>query len=391
MRRVSGERERQRVVTPTFLLLTLGTFAYFVSVGISLPVLPLFVRGPLGGTNIGVGIVSGAFAVSAVLLRPVVGRLGDKRGRRLLIVLGGALAAVSIGGYALASGLSFLVAMRVLNGVGEAFLYTGAASAINDIAPEDRRGEAVSFFTTAVFVGLIVGPFLGETLLHHGGFTVTWATAAAAAGMAAVVGIVTPETLPLDARRESESRLIHPAAVRPGIVVAASVVGFAGFSTFVPLYALELGLGGSRFVFALYAGVILVVRSLGARIPDRVGLRRTTGISLVISIVGLVVMGAWASVAGLVCGAVLLALGQSLAFPALMSMAVVAAPEAERGAAIGTFTAFVDAGFGIGPVTLGVVAAVFGYRAVFIGAAMVVAGGLAVLLYQRHRSVRSPA
>src|SRR2546425_5412836 len=136
MRRMSDARERPQVITATFLLLTLGTFAYFVSVGISLPVLPLFVRGPLGGTNTSVGIASGAFAVSAVLLRPIVGRVGDRRGRRLLIVFGGALAALSIAGYALSRGLPMLIGMRILNGVGEAFLYTRGASAINDLAPE---------------------------------------------------------------------------------------------------------------------------------------------------------------------------------------------------------------------------------------------------------------
>ena len=78
----------ERVLTPLFLLIMLSTLAYFISVGALQPTLPRFVEGPLSGGDISVGLAIGAFAFSAVLIRPLVGPLGDKRGRRLLIVLG---------------------------------------------------------------------------------------------------------------------------------------------------------------------------------------------------------------------------------------------------------------------------------------------------------------
>ncbi|HYN36702.1 MAG TPA: MFS transporter, partial [Actinomycetota bacterium] len=80
----------QRVLTPLFLLIMLSTLAYFISVGALQPTLPRFVQGPLGGGDVQVGLAVGAFAFSAVLIRPFVGPIGDRRGRRLLIVLGAA-------------------------------------------------------------------------------------------------------------------------------------------------------------------------------------------------------------------------------------------------------------------------------------------------------------
>ena len=187
---ITFKRTRARLVTPVFLLVMLSTFAYFTAVGMITPTLPLYVEGPLGGSNFGVGVTVGAFAITAVLLRPFVGRLSDKRGRRLLIIGGGLIVAISIAGYALAESLTTLLLMRLLTGVGEAGYYVGAASAINDIAPNERRGEALSYFSLALFGGLAIGPVAGETILHATNFNTVWMAAAAAGAFSADVTVI---------------------------------------------------------------------------------------------------------------------------------------------------------------------------------------------------------
>ncbi|MDQ3991278.1 MAG: MFS transporter, partial [Actinomycetota bacterium] len=153
---------------------------------------------------------------------------------------------------------------------------------------------------------------------------------------------------------------------------------FAGFSSFLALYAIDLGMRGAGLVFVAYAGIVLLIRSFGASIPDRVGHARTASVSLALSAGGLALIGGWGRPAGLFSGTALFAVGQALAFPALMTIAVSRASAADRGAVIGTFTAFVDVAFGIGPISLGPVAATFGYPGVFVASAMVTIAGLAV-------------
>ena len=131
---------RPPLVTPTFVLVTCTTFAYFIAVGVLLPTLPLYVRGPLGGGSVEVGIVVGAFAVTSLVLRPFAGRVGDARGRRILLLVGGALTALSGLGYVAAGSVATIVAFRLLAGVAEACFFVGAAAAINDLAP--IRGAA---------------------------------------------------------------------------------------------------------------------------------------------------------------------------------------------------------------------------------------------------------
>lgn len=376
-----------RLLTPSLLLLLAITFAYFVGVAAMLPVFPLFIKGPLDGTDAEVGVAAGAFGLAAVAVRPFAGRLGDRRGRRTLIVSGTALVGVAVAGYSLAQSLLPLVLLRLLSGAGEALFFTGSATAVNDLAPPARRGEAVSMFSVALYGGLAIGPLAGEALLRAAGFTPVWISAAAVSLAAAVLAVRLPDTRPEGTAESPPGALVHRKGLVTGAVMAASVWGFAGFASFVPLYAPSVGLEGTRFVFALYSGIILAVRFFGARIPDRAGAMRTARVSLGVTTAGLGVIAAVPTLGGLVGGVVVFALGQSLAFPALMSLTVDSVPPAERASVIGTFTAFIDIGFGLGPLTLGAVAEAAGYRGAFAAGSAVAAAGLA-LLATRVRSGR---
>src|SRR6476619_435170 len=95
-----------------------------------LPVVPLFVKHELLGNNLAVGIVVGAFAVGAVVVRPYAGRIGDRYGRRVLIVGGALIVGVSAVLYHLATIEAVLIGVRVIGGVGEAAFFVGAGTMI---------------------------------------------------------------------------------------------------------------------------------------------------------------------------------------------------------------------------------------------------------------------
>jgi MFS family permease len=376
------------LLTRPFVLVVSATFAYFVAVGALLPALPLYVEGPLGGGSVSVGLGVGAFSFSALVLRPWAGRLGDRRGRRPLVVGGAALAAVSIAGYVVATSLPLLVALRLVTGAGEALFFIGVVSATNDLAPDERRGEAMSYFSLAPYAGLAVGPVLGEAVLEGDAFGPVWALAAASTIIAVLLGSRLAETHPTDTTGDAppaRRRLLHPAGLLPGAVLMSIFWGFAGFNAFVPLYARELGMGGSELPLVAFAVVLLAIRSIGASLPDRVGVARAGRAAVTGAAVGLATIGLWPSTIGLLAGTVVFAAGQALAFPALMTLAVRRAPASERSSVVGTFTAFVDLAFGLGPVSLGAIAGTLGYRATFVAAAAVSAAGLVLLVAARRQ------
>ena len=381
--------QSNRLITPVFGLITLATFAYFVSVGVLIPTLPRYVEGPLGGGHVAVGIIIGAFSITAVLMRPYSGRLGDRRGRRVLMVAGAAIIAVATLGYVAVDSLAPLLALRALTGVGEALFYVGAASAVNDLAPPGRRGEALSLFSLALYSGIAVGPVVGEIVLDGMSFQAVWLVSAAAGFLAAAIALLVPETRAEEDIGKGSMRLVHPAGLLPGAALATSVWGLSGFNAFVPLYALHLGMSGSRGAFVMYSAIVLSIRSIGRRIPDRLGPLRTARFSLGVTAVGMMIVGLWQEPAGLFGGVAVFAVGQSLAFPALMTLAVEAAPPSERGSVIGTFTAFFDLAFGLGAVSLGAVSELLGYSGLFVTAGLIAFAGMGLMMLVARRAGKS--
>ena len=375
-----------RLITPAFGLITLATFAYFVSVGVLIPTLPRYVEGPLGGGHVAVGVIIGAFSVTAVLMRPFSGRLGDRRGRRILMVSGATFIALATLGYVPARSLAPLLVLRALTGVGEALFYVGAASAVNDLAPEGRRGEAMSLFSLALYSGIAIGPVIGELVLDGISFQAVWLVSAGAGFVAAAIALLMPETRASEHIGNGSLRLIHPAGLLPGAALATSVWGLSGFNAFVPLYALDIGMSGSRVAFVLFSAIVLSIRSIGRRIPDRLGPLRTARISLAVTGIGMLTVGLWSAPVGLLVGVSVFAVGQSLAFPALMTLALEGAPAGERGSVIGTFTAFFDLAFGLGAVSLGAVSELLGYSGLFVTAGVVAFAGMGLVMLMTRRA-----
>jgi len=367
-----------RIVTVPFALTFGSAFFVFLAIGMLLPVLPLYARGPLGEGDIGVGLAVGMSSPTALVFQPLAGRLGDRRGRRLLIVGGSLAMAISIAAYTVVGSLAALIVLRLVTGVGEALVFVGTGTVIADLAPAARRGEALSLYTVGFWSALAIGPFTGEVVLGGDRFDAVWLVAAAAAALAAVAGLALPETRPATTE-PSSGKLLHPAALRPGIVLGMAVLGFAGFNAFVALYARELGLDGAGPLFCVFAVVVVSIRILGRRIPDRMGAKRASGLALVLIASGLVVIGLWSSEVGLFAGTVVFAVGLALAFPSLMMLAIADAPTADRSAVVGTFTAFADVSFAVGAMSLGAVADAAGYDSVFLTAAVVSLAGTVVL------------
>jgi predicted MFS family arabinose efflux permease len=168
--------------------------------------------------------------------------------------------------------------------------------------------------------------------------------------------------------------------------LATSVWGLSGFNAFVPLYAIDLGMSGSRVAFVLFSAIVLSVRSIGRRIPDRLGALRTARVSLGVTAVGMMMVGLWQAPAGLLAGVAVFAVGQSLAFPALMTLAVEGAPAPERGSVIGTFTAFFDLAFGLGAVSLGAVSELLGYSGLFVTAGVIAFAGMGLMMFVSRRA-----
>jgi MFS family permease len=383
-----------RLFTPAFAALFAAGLAFFTAGGTVLPVASRFAAGPLGADATGVGISIGAFAIAALVLRPVVGWASDRFGRRPLLVFGGVLTIVALLFHLVVTTLPLFVVARSLLGIAEAFFFVAVIAAVSDLAPPERRGEAINIGSLAVYLGLAIGPFVGETILALGGFNVVWLVAAGMAGIATALTLLVPETAPGALRqratgeRPPRTPLIHPAGFLPGFLIMTGTWGMAAYFAFLPLYTTQLGIGGAGPALALYALIVVTLRIVFAKLPDQIGASRLSAVALVGSALGLGVLGIVASPTGVYLGTAIFATGIAFLFPALLALAVARVDENERGTVVGTTTAFVDLSFGLSPAILGLAVGAIGFGGIFVVSAIVAFGGSLLLGLLRDSLVR---
>jgi len=383
--------DREPLLTARFVVVVTSGIFYFLALGALLPVVPRYVDKRLGGNDVAVGVAVGALAVGAILLRPLAGRLGDRFGRRVLMVGGALMVAITAASAGVVESLAWLIATRLAMGLGEACFFVGGTTMATDLAPESRRGEAVSYWSVAVWTGLGFGPVLGEALLGGSNYQLVWLAAGASALVAALIACTTTETRVVHEHAE-RGKLIAPAAVRPGIILAATLIGITGFSVFLPLYGPEIGVDDVGLVFLVYGIVVLAVRIIGARLPDILGPVTAGSIAIGSTAVGLAVAALWHSAVGVFVAALVIAVGSSFLYPAALLLSLRGVPEHQRASVVGTLSAFFDFAGGASGIILGVVAAISSYQGAF-GVSAVLAAFAFVLLrsgFAGHREGAVP-
>jgi MFS family permease len=343
------------------------TFCGLVAVGAVLPVLPRFVHGPLDSGNVAVGVVIGSYAITGLLLRPFAGRLADRRGRKPAVLLGSIL--VAIGGfmYLLPWGVGGLVAARLVLGAGEGTVFTAGSAWIVDLAPIERRGRVIGLYGLAVWSGLSIGPLIGELILHASGYTLVWLFAGVAPLVGAVVASKLPDPFHPVAPAEGERHaLIEREAVRPGAALALGSIGYATVAAFVVLHLDARGVGHGATVFGAFATMVVLTRLIGGDLPDRIGPLRVAVVAALVEAAGLTTIGFAHSLPVALVGALAMGAAFSLLYPSLSLIVVNRVSETRRGAALGTFTAFFDAGVGLGAPLAGAMAALTSYEGAFL-------------------------
>ncbi|HLG68311.1 MAG TPA: MFS transporter [Acidimicrobiales bacterium] len=368
-----------RLLTGPFVVLWLCGWTYFLGIGAVNPLLPLFVKDHMGESDVVVGLVVALMALSAVVVRPFAGRLANRRGRRMVTTAGATVLAASLALYPFPS-LAILVPARLLTGVAEALFFTAAATMVTELAPAHRRGEAVSYFSVAVYLGTGLGPAVGSWVSSLWSIRLGFLAAAAFAVVAAMISRFLVET-EQGARATGSGRnagRISTVALLPGCVLALGMVANVAFASFMPLYAAQLRTGVAG-VYLTYTVVVILVRLLGARIPDVLGPSKCGSVATVLIAAGMAAISLSGTVWGLYVGAATLGVGISFLYPALMKLVVDRAADTARAAAVATFTAFFDVASGVGGLAVGIVASAGGYRASFAAAGASAFTGLVVL------------
>ena len=304
------------------------------------------------------------------------------------MLVGGALiSAAGMLGTAYAESLGLVIVLRLLLGVAEAAFFVASIAALADLAPPSRMGEATSYNSLGLYLGLAFGPPLAELLVRTGGFSAAWYGATTLSVIAALVA-ASIRDLRKGAPANGRMRLIHWKAVPAALGFFASVVAMGALFAFGSLQADAVGLMPVSTPLFVYGIVVVAGRLLLARVLDRFRPLLLGAVALVIIAAGLMIMALWTTPLGMVLGAAVFALGITLSTPAFFSAIFATARPDERGAASGTASVFLDLAMGGGPMLLGFAAQASGIPFAFGVAAAVALAGSGWILTLHYTSRR---
>jgi predicted MFS family arabinose efflux permease len=315
----------------------------------------------------------------------------DLHGRRPFLVGGALLAAISLASLALTHNIIEIVALRLLAGVAEAAFFVAGFAALADVAPPARLGEALSYNSLGLYLGIAIGPPLGEALVRTVGLGHVWAGAAALAVITAGLCLIVGETRAGPPPDGGGHHLIHRPALPILVGFLASLLATGGFLAFASLYGVRVGLTNPSLSLLVCGSVVVVSRIGFARVPDRLPPLALGAAALAAITAGLLLAAVWPSPLGLLVGAAVAAVGVAFSTPAFFSAIFATAEPSQRGAASGTASAAIDIGLGLGPILFGLVAGQFGMPwAIGAGAAVAATGALWTVTLQQHVTMSMP-
>jgi MFS family permease len=337
-----------------------ATFLGFLGIGTVLPGLGPHVRHDLGGSDETVGFVIGIFSFIALGARLFSGKLADTRGRKNTFATGLLCCALAGAMYLAPLGLVGVYLARVLQGFGEAFLYTGAATWAIEIAGAGRSAQALGYVSSGIWGGMSAGPVLGAWVGSFGHAALTQ-TILALMGFALLVRV--PERYkphPHPTKRAWLPRYM----ITPGFAVGFVNVHYPVVAGFLILHLAQHG-GSGRAAFTAYAVVILFSRFFLGSLPDRVHPKITYYAGLGFMTLGLLTIAASPPPVIAIGAAAVLGFGFSFPWSSVALTVLRQTPDREHGSAIGILGAFYDLFVGIGSFAAGAVSDHFGYASAF--------------------------
>ena len=370
----SPSQRPEALFTRDFILLCLGTFLFAGSMFLLFAVLPVFVVEELHGADSQVGLIMGAFALSALLVRPMTGRLVDQWSRKTLLSIGALIYCLAPALYTQVESVPVMLGLRLFHGLGIAAYTTAAGVIVADLAPPSRRGEGMGYYGMSLNLAMTIGPALGVMLIGYIGYNALfWLCAALALG-----SLVLSQLIQEPARAPQvgppSRQWVSRTALFPGFIAVCMTFTFGAVVSFLPLFVKASNLGNPGIYFSVYSIVVVVSRPFAGRLSDRFGRAAVIVPGLGCLAVAMITLAFSSTLPGILIAAALQGLGFGGVQPSIMALVVERSPTHERGAALATLMGAFDVGVGLSSIALGAVLEYTDFMVMFL-----CAGGVALV------------
>ncbi len=377
-----------------FPLYVLG-FCSYISFTLLFPVIPDYAAS-LGASVPLVGLAVGISSYITALLMIPFGMLSDRIGRRTLLLAGLVLYIFCPLLYLVVSDPIQLLLVRAFHGLASAAFIPVVHALVVDMAPVERRGEAMGWYTASTQLSFIAGPLIGGFILNYVGFDAVFYSC----GVIPFLGLlfilprlafISPK--PIAAVERSWGWMRQRRSLGALLTPLFITIGSGTIIAFMPLYGGGFGIEAVRIgiiITAVYASSALL-RAPAGWLSDRIGREPLILGGFLTSAVAIAFISFLTSFPWLVAAAIFFGLGMGLAMPASFALVADLAPPGARGLTMGVANSFLQAGIAIGATVMGAIAGVTGFPAMFRICALSLIAGLAIIFYLIRSARRRPS
>ncbi|KMK76904.1 MFS transporter [Alkalihalobacillus pseudalcaliphilus] len=376
------EETKSKLWTKGFISIAACVFFIFSTFYVLLVSLPVFILDVRQGTAMEAGLTTTIMLISAIVTRPLAGRMIERFGSKIILLVGVIIFAAMAFLYLVPLSIPGLLVLRFLHGIGFGMVTTAGGAIVADVIPQHRRGEGMGYYVLAMNLGMVIGPFLGISILQNYGEVWLFSVASVLATGAFICSVMLWFTFSEERYVNSESiskkeDIIEKSALRISFIACFFAIVYAGILSFVSVYAIEIGLGSvSGLFFIVYAVILIITRPFTGRIFDRYGANVIVYPCIVFFAVGLFILSISETTVVFLLAAAFIGLGWGTLFPSFQTLAINGAPYHRAGAATATFLSVFDIGVGLGSALLGWVIATIGFETLYMTSAIYVLIGI---------------
>ncbi|MEC0235542.1 MFS transporter [Paenibacillus kribbensis] len=368
-----------------FVFLMISNALLFMAFEMLMPTLPLFVES-LGGSPAQIGLVTGVFMCSSILIRPFSGSLIQLMDRKYVLIIGVVICMLATGSYMFSTSLALLLVFRLVHGFGFGIASTLYATSASDELPSRRMGEGMGYFGVGETVAISVGPLIGIWMLHAAGFNGLFSTGAGILLLSLVMSAwvrrrsakTTTDTT--KERTNVRFKLFEKRVLLQSCLALLVGVVAGGVMSFVALFAKEQGFTNAAWFFFTVAMASFLVRLVSGKIYDIKGPAYILIPAGIVLIVAIIMVATSRTELQFLIAAVLYGLSFGAIFPALQAWAISVVGEHEREDAVGSFYNFFDLGIGSGSLVLGAVAGLTSYSTMYLFSTLLIAAYLIIFV-----------
>jgi MFS family permease len=362
-----------------------------------MPTLPLYVTS-VGGTPFTVGVVLASFAVTSVLIRPMMGYWADRWGEARVMVSGMLLQTISLL-LCLIPLIGPIMFANGLRGIGWAGLNAGGYSLLARTAPLSRRGEASGYYSGVQNSATILFPAVALWLidLPFGGYSGVFVAAAVLAAIGAGFGFIlvrhvahasqNPQTEASAFRWRAVFNLLEREVLLPASLHFCLQLSMPSITSFIVLYAREIGLGTIGSFYVVSGVTSVLARPLLGRLSDKIGRGRSLAAGFTLQIIALCFLALASNLLGLLICGMLYILSIAIGSSTTLALAIERANPRHRGRAMASFSIAYPLSYGVGGLLAGAAVDLVGYVWMYLFMAGLAALGLLVTL-ANSRSLR---